>query len=118
MAKNTIYHLSSCTTCKRIIGELGAENFELIDIKQNHIDEELLDSLAKEHGSYEALFNKRAMKYRAMELNKQDLSEEDWKKHILSEYTFLKRPVILINGKSFVGNSKKVVEAAKSELEN
>lgn len=117
MSKNKIYHLSSCTTCQRIIKELGADNFTLIDIKKNHIDEETLDSLAKEHGSYEALFNKRAMKYRSMELNKQDLSEADWKTHILNEYTFLKRPVIFINGKSFVGNSKKVITAAKEELE-
>lgn len=114
--KNTVYHLSSCSTCKRIIGELGEENFELIDIKENHVDEKTVDWLAKEHGGYEAIFNKRAMKYRAMGLNNMELSEADWKKHILQEYTFIKRPIMIINDVSYVGNSKKVVEAAKQAL--
>jgi arsenate reductase len=117
MSKNKIYHLSSCNTCQRIIKELGKENFELIDIKSSHINESALDELKEEHGSYEALFNKRAMKYRAQELNKKTLSEADWKTYILGEYTFLKRPVIIINGKSFVGNSKKTVAAAKEALD-
>jgi len=117
MKKNTLYHLSSCNTCQRIIGELGSDNFELINIKENHIDEKTLDLLAEEHGSYEALFNKRAMKYRAMGLNNETLSEADWKKHILSEYTFLKRPLMIINGVSFTGNAKKTVAAAKEALE-
>jgi len=31
-------------------------------------------------------------------------------------YTFLKRPVILVDGQIFVGNSKKTVQAAKEAL--
>ncbi len=117
MSKNKIYHLSSCNTCQRIIKELGAEQFELIDIKSNHINEADLDQLKEEHGSYEALFNKRAMKYRAQGLNNMELNEAQWKEHILGEYTFLKRPVVIINGKSFLGNSKKTVAAAKNALD-
>lgn len=67
-------------------------------------------------GSYEALFSRRAMKYRSMGLDKQDLSEQDYRRLILEEYTFLKRPVILIDSEIYVGNSKKVVAAAKSKL--
>ena len=66
--------------------------------------------------SYEALFNKRAQKYRSLKLNEEDLTEADYKAHILSEYTFLKRPVFFINEQLFVGNSKKVIEAAKEAL--
>jgi len=117
MSSNKIYHLSSCNTCQRIIKELGEENFELVDIKKTHISEESLDALREEHGSYESLFNKRAMKYRAMGLNKEELSEAEWKKYILSEYTFLKRPVVIIGGNSYVGNAKKTVEAAKNALD-
>ena len=116
MSKNKIYHLSSCSTCQRIIKELGEEHFDLFDIKKEHITEKALDALKDEHGSYEALFNKRAMKYRAMGLNKEDLSEKQWKEYILSEYTFLKRPVIIIGGTSYVGNAKKTVAAAKEAL--
>jgi arsenate reductase len=43
-------------------------------------------------GSYEALFSRRAMKYRSMGLNEMELSEDDYRKYILEEYTFLKRP--------------------------
>ncbi len=116
MSKNKIYHLSSCSTCQRIIKELGEQHFDLVDIKQQHITEEALDALKTEHGSYEGLFNKRAMKYRAMGLNNETLSEKQWKEHILAEYTFLKRPIVIIDGTSFVGNAKKTVEAAKAAL--
>lgn len=115
---NRIYHLSTCSTCLRIIKELDLNNrgFEFKDIKTENIDAETLDRLAKEHGSYEALFSKRAMKFRAMGLHEQELTEKELRQHILDEYTFLKRPVIIIGGSSFVGNSKKAVEAAKEFL--
>ena len=113
-----IYHLSSCSTCQRIIKELGISEpeWEMQDIKTNNISAEVLDKLADEHGSYEALFSKRAMKFRAMGLHEREVSEQEYRQLILDEYTFLKRPVILIDAQSFVGNSKKVVEAAKSKL--
>ena len=117
MSKNKIYHLSSCNTCQRIIKELGESHFELQDIKKDHIDEKTLDQLAQEHGSYEALFNKRAMKYRSLGLNNQEHNESAWKKLILEEYTFLKRPVIYVGNQSFVGNSKSVVAEAQKALE-
>lgn len=69
--------------------------------------------MKSQSGSYEALFSRRARKYRALELNSKDLSEEDYRKYILEEYTFLKRPVILIDENIFIGNTKKTVEAVK-----
>jgi arsenate reductase len=44
------------------------------------------------------------------------LTETDYKNYILEEYTFLKRPVIFIGSKIFVGNTKAVIESAKAEL--
>ncbi|MCB0633677.1 MAG: ArsC/Spx/MgsR family protein [Saprospiraceae bacterium] len=112
-----IFHLSTCNTCQRIIGELnGGEGFELQDIKSKHINEKELDWLKEQAGSYEALFNRRAMKYRSMGLNEQQLTENDYRRLILEEYTFLKRPVIIIDGEAFIGNAKKTVEAAKEKL--
>jgi len=35
---------------------------------------------------------------------------------MLDEYTFLKRPFILIDGVAFIGNAKKTIEAAKTKL--
>jgi hypothetical protein len=34
----------------------------------------------------------------------------------LEHYTFLKRPVVLVDDTIFVGNAKKTVEAAKAAL--
>jgi arsenate reductase len=112
-----IYHLSSCNTCQRIIRELqDGAGFELQDIKASHIDGETLDWLAEQAGSYEALFNKRAMKYRAQGLNQRSISEPEFRELILGEYTFLKRPVIIIGEEAFIGNAKKTVAAAKERL--
>jgi len=112
-----IYHLSTCNTCQRIIGELNnGEGFEMQDIKVKNISAEVLDKIKDKVGSYEALFSKRAMKYRSMGLNEMTLSESDYRKYILEEYTFLKRPFVLIGDQVFIGNSKKVVAAAKAAL--
>jgi len=114
---NKIYYLSTCSTCSRIIKELGiaSPGFVMQDIKTEKITPSQLEEMKKLAGSYEALFSRVALKYRALGLDKQTLSEADYKKHILEEYTFLKRPVILIGKKIFVGNSKNTVAAAKAE---
>ena len=112
-----IYYLSTCSTCNRIIKELGLnDSFEFQDIKTNKITTEQIKQMAKMSGTYESLFSRRAMKYKSMGLAEKTLAENDYKKLILEEYTFLKRPVIIIDNKIFVGNSKKIVEAAKKEL--
>jgi len=113
-----IYYLSSCSTCARIIGELGlkGKKFEFQDIKTEKITAAQLAEMKKMAGSYEALFSRVAMKYRALGLDKMKLGEDDYKKYILEEYTFLKRPVIIIGDKIFVGNSKNTVAAAKAAL--
>ncbi len=112
-----IYFLSTCSTCKRIIKELGIDDsFELQDIKANKISVEQIEQMKKMSGSYESLFNRRALKYKSMGLKDKSLSEDDYKKLLIEEYTFLKRPVIIINEKIFIGNSKKNVEAVAKEL--
>lgn len=110
-----IYHLSSCSTCQRIIKTLEpSAEVILQDIKTEQITEEQLQEMKEMAGTYEALFSRRAMKYRSMGLNEMELTEEDYKRYILEEYTFLKRPVMISGDQIFVGNSKKVVEQAQS----
>ncbi len=109
---NKIYHLSSCSTCQRILKSFDLSDFQLQDIKTTPITKAQLSALKSEVGSYEALFSRRAMKYRAMGLHEKKLTEDDYEKLILQEYTFLKRPVIVVNNAVFVGNSKKVVQQA------
>jgi len=110
---NKIYHLATCSTCQRILKDIpNLKRFDLQDIKTEAITAKQLDEMKKLAGSYEALFSKIAMKYRSMGLNEMELSEKDYRKYILEEYTFLKRPVMIIGNEIFIGNSKKVVTAA------
>lgn len=108
-----IYHLSTCNTCQRIIGEINpAPSVILQDIKTDAITPTQLDEMKEMAGSYEALFSKRAQLYRQRGLNEQELSEDNFKQLILEHYTFLKRPVMIVDNEIFVGNSKKVIATA------
>lgn len=113
-----VYYLSTCTTSKRIIDELGLKDagFEFQDIKFDAITEAQIDAMHQMTGSYEALFSKIARKYKELGLKDQKLSEKDFREYILNEYTFLKRPVIIINDSIFVGSAKKNVAAAAEKL--
>ena len=112
-----IYHLSTCSTCQRIIKELQTLNdFKLQDIKSEPITQSQLEQMYSLSNSYEALFSKRAILYRERNLKEENLTEEDFKALILEQYTFLKRPVIIVDDQIFIGNSKKVVEAAKKAI--
>ena len=114
-----IYYLSSCSTCTRIMKELNLNSeYILQDIKSEKINEMQLDEMAKLSGSYESLFSRRAIKYKEMGLKDKALNENEYKNYILDEYTFLKRPVLIVNEKIFVGNSKKIVESAAKEVQN
>ncbi len=108
--RKVVYYLSTCDTCKKIMGQLTLEDFDKIDIKNNPLTEPQLLELYVITESYEELFNKRAIKFRQQGLNNKDLTENDYKKLLLEEYTFLKRPVFLINGELYIGNAKKNVE--------
>ena len=117
MIMKKIYHLGSCSTCKRILKELEPlDGVELQEIKSEAITPEQLEQMAALSGSYESLFSKRAMLFRQRGLHEKDLSENDYKDLILEHYTFLKRPVVVLDDRIFVGNSKKTVQAAKEAL--
>jgi arsenate reductase len=79
------------------------DEFELVDIKSTHIDAETLDFLKEKVGSYEALFSKRAIKYKTLGLKEKYLFDLDFRQLILDEYTFLKRPVLIDGEKLVVG---------------
>ncbi len=114
---NKVYYLSSCDTCRRILKEsAAADYFELRDIKTNPISPEELDQLASAAESYGALFSRRAVKYRAMSLQNKILTEMDYRSLILSEYTFLKRPVFWWKGKVFVGSDTTNLQALRSAM--
>lgn len=112
-----IYHLATCSTNKRILKEIAPlDGFEMQEIKSNPITESQIDEMFKLSKSYEALFSKRAMKYKELGLKDKNLTEDDIRGYILSDYTFLKRPVAIIEDEIFIGNSKKNVEALKHKI--
>ncbi|WP_317124816.1 arsenate reductase family protein [Mangrovimonas spongiae] len=113
------YYLKTCNTCTRIINALNLpSNVVMQDIKSEPITVKQLEEMLKLSGSYEALFSKRAKLYKEMGLKDQTLTEKDFKHYILEHYTFLKRPVLLLENQIFIGNSKKTVEAAKQAISN
>jgi arsenate reductase (glutaredoxin) len=113
-----IYYLSTCDTCAKILKDINAvkNGFQLQDIKTEKITTAQIDEMKKMAGSYEALFSRRALKYKEMGLKDKALTEKDYRKLILEEYTFLKRPVAIINNKIFVGNEKKTTDLLKETL--
>ncbi|WP_460760206.1 arsenate reductase family protein [Niabella terrae] len=115
-----LYYLSTCDTCKRILSELGLAKprpgLELQDLKTAPVTTRQLEQLKALAGSYEALFNRRSIKYREMGLKDQPLTESDYKQLLLQEYTFLKRPAVIIGNRLFAGSEKKTVEALAQAL--
>lgn len=85
----------------------------MVDIKAEGISAEDLDAMKAHVGSYEALFSRRAMKFRSMGLADKTLSEQDYRNLILEEYTFLKRPVFLTEEGVTVGSAKAEVARAR-----
>jgi len=112
-----VYYLKTCSTCIRILKELNLPpDFVLQDIKTEEITVKQLEAMQVLAGSYEALFSKRSQLYKEMGLKNQKLEERDYKHYILEHYTFLSRPVIIFENAIFIGNSKAVVEAAKTAI--
>ncbi len=114
-----IFQLNTCDTCQKILKEWKApDSFEVQNIKEKNISAVELDFAAKVLGSYEALFSRRAIKFRSQGWNEKNLNEKDYRKLILAEYTFLKRPVMIHDDAVFAGNAKATVHAAKQSLKN
>ena len=100
------------------MAELNLSGVELQDIKKEAMSAAQVEEMGKLAGSFEKLFSRKAMKYRALGLNEKTLSEADYRKYILEEYTFLSRPVLVFDDQIFVGNSKKNVAEMQSFLSN
>jgi len=114
-----IYYLKTCDTCKRIIKSLPNTNgFVFQDIKEEPITVKQLEEMHALSGNYEQLFSKRAKLYKEMGLKDEQLTESDFKRYILEHYTFLNRPVIVIDTIIFIGNSPKAVQSAIDFLNN
>ena len=114
-----IYYLASCDTCRKIIKSLPSNaNLEFHDIRQNPITVEELEFMHQLSGSYEALFSKKAQLYKEKGMKNMSLTEEDYKKYILEHYTFLSRPVVILENEIFIGNSQPNILKLQKALSN
>ncbi len=112
-----IYHLSVCSTNRKIIKSLPkTDDFEFQDIKKEPITEAQLDEMYQMTKSYEALFSKKSNLYKSLGLKEQKLTEEDFKKYILEHYTFLNRPVVILDNEIYVGNKPETVNSLIAKL--
>ncbi len=116
---NKIYYLGTCDTCRKIIKSLP-KDVDLVfqDIKQDRITLEELEEMHRLSRSYESLFSKKAILYKTMDLKNKQLSESDYKNLILENYTFLSRPVFIINDGIYIGNSQQNMLQVMKVLNN
>lgn len=112
----TMYWLPHCSTCQKadaFLKDLGVKIESYVDVKTEAVPKATIKSLAEGVGGAEALFSKRALKYRSLGLHEQTLSEADMLDWMAKEYTFIKRPVVVAaDGRVLAGFSKKQYEAA------
>jgi arsenate reductase len=79
---------------------------------------EELEYMRSLSGSYEALFSKKAQLYKSMDLKNKNLTEDDYRKYILEHYTFISRPVFIIQDKIYIGNTQQNMLQVMKALEN
>jgi arsenate reductase (glutaredoxin) len=106
-----VYCVGTCGTCQRIMedADLLKKGYISQNIKEDKITPAQLEEMKNLMGSYEALFSRRALKYKSMGLKDKKLTEKDYRDLILQEYTFLKRPVVISGKKIFSGSEKKTI---------
>lgn len=108
-----IFFLKTCDTCRRILKELNPNSQAVLrEIGSEPLTANEVEEMVKLSGSYAALINKRAKLFAERGLKDKNLTEPDFKALLLDHYTFLKRPVVLVNDSIFIGNAPKTVLAA------
>ncbi|MBQ8983301.1 MAG: arsenate reductase family protein [Lachnospiraceae bacterium] len=95
-----VYCYSKCSTCKKALKWLDDNKlpYQVIDIKEDHPDEDTLRKLHKKSGlPLKKFFNTSGMIYREMELSKKlpDMSEDDMFKLLASDGMLVKRPLLV-----------------------
>jgi len=80
-----IYHMANCTTSQAIIKatHIDKKGFAMQDIKFEKITLSQLEEMKNMAGSYEALFSRRALKYKELGLKDKSLDENDYRNFIL-----------------------------------
>lgn len=116
---DTIFYWSpNCSTCQKANRRLDRHRVsvsEFRDIKENPLSRTEVVELVKMLGGASELFSKRAVKYREMKLGERDLSEQEMIDLMAEDYTFLKRPILVVSGKASAGYYEKFFDLFLNE---
>lgn len=110
MKNVSLYWLPNCSTCKKAAQFLENQNVKISEfrnLKENPLSREEVEKLAAKVGGASELFSRRAVKYREMKLQSRELSGEEMLDLMASEYTFIKRPVLVSGDNAIAGFSEK-----------
>lgn len=118
MKDTTFYWLPNCSTCKKAKSHIerhGLKGFAERDIKSEPLTRDEVEKLAKMLGGPNELFSRRAIKYREMKLNEREVSPAEMLDLMTEEYTFLKRPVLVMKNRAIAGFFEKYWDAFLEE---
>lgn len=110
MKEVILYWLPNCATCQKAEKFLENQNVKILEfhnLREKSLSREEVEKLAEKVGSAGKLFSRRAIKYREMKLNERELSEDEMLDLMSSEYTFIKRPVLVSGESAIAGFSEK-----------
>ncbi len=110
MSEIYFYGLPNCTTCQKALRRLDyhrVSNIKKRNIRDEPLAREEIERLAKLLGGAENLFSRRSNKYRELGLKDKTLSETEMLDLMADEYTFLKRPILVVDGKAVAGYFEK-----------
>ena len=95
---------------------LNLSDVALIDIKKDPITSDDLTSARSHVATYMDLLNTRARKLKDLTKSYKEMTEDEVRNLILSDYTFLKRPLFLSDSVAIAGNSKSVIAELEAIL--
>ena len=113
-----LYWSPNCSTCQkaaRWLDRRGVKVTKFRDIKDEPLSRPEVEALAKLLGGPEDLFSKRAVKYREMKLGEREVSPAEMLDLMSSEYTFLKRPIMVIGDKAIASFFERTFDSFLAE---
>jgi len=100
------YGLPNCTTCQKALRRLDyhrVSNVKKRNIKEEPLNRLEIENLADMLGGAENLFSRRSVLYRELGLKDKTLTDAEMLDLMAGEYTFLKRPVLVIGKTAIAG---------------
>lgn len=100
------YGLPNCTTCQKALRRLDyhrVENVKKRNIKEESLSRDEIENLAKMLGGAGNLFSRRSVKYRELGLKDKEIFEAEMLDLMAEEYTFLKRPILVVGKQVIAG---------------